>query len=365
MIITPLRISNAHGNVCKQTPSSSIDIFSRVAVGNKPLILFSTHGDSRTHGVYDDISPHIPIPVLFKDRPPKIVSILRLIRYKNIMPTLALGFSGGWLMNPSFLHLCSSPIFLTSIWNTISIMSTSMILNDIFDIEIDKINNPYRPLVCGEITKREAILYSGLLIGSSELLSRLFLPVFLRNITRVVSLLVFIYTPFLKRILFMKNLTCATIVAFSVYYAGIAATVDMINMSKGRLIKHKGLLSIATLVVFSGSLCNEIIMDICDYHGDKKNGVVTVPIMFGKQNALFVVSTIFKINMFVSSALVSVLFRSIFAGGVFTFLSYPFLEGIHKIHVSRFSDDVMRDVISNSTEPLIAMLLFLCFLSSF
>ena len=83
----------------------------------------------------------------------KIHSISQLTRSGNIIPTLLLSFSGGWIMNPSISNLIHSTPFITSNINTVLIMSLSMILNDLFDIEVDKLNNPSRPLITGEISK--------------------------------------------------------------------------------------------------------------------------------------------------------------------------------------------------------------------
>ena len=39
------------------------------------------------------------------------------------------------------------------------------VINDYFDIEIDKINAPKRPLACGKITKKVGLTYSIVLFG--------------------------------------------------------------------------------------------------------------------------------------------------------------------------------------------------------
>ena len=93
----------------------------------------------------------------------KFRDVSKLTRSVNIIPTLLLSFSGGWIMNPSTSNLIHSTPFIVSNINAVLIMSLSMILNDLFDIEVDKLNNPSRPLITGEISKIEAISLSGLL----------------------------------------------------------------------------------------------------------------------------------------------------------------------------------------------------------
>jgi heme O synthase-like polyprenyltransferase len=77
--------------------------------------------------------------LLFKNEDNKIINnksknFLKLIRYKNILPTFLLSLTGGLLINPSKII---TPVFIVSVINTILIMSSSMVLNDIFDINID------------------------------------------------------------------------------------------------------------------------------------------------------------------------------------------------------------------------------------
>ena len=59
--------------------------------------------------------------------------------------------------------------------NTILIMSSSIIINDLYDINIDKINNPNRPLVSGVVSKTEAIIYTLSLLSSAEYLNIVYL----------------------------------------------------------------------------------------------------------------------------------------------------------------------------------------------
>ena len=86
----------------------------------------------------------------------KANSFIKLSRAKNIIPTAFLSFSGGYLINPSITNLLHNSNFILSSIITSLIMSTSMIINDVCDIEIDKVNNKDRPLITGEITKSEA-----------------------------------------------------------------------------------------------------------------------------------------------------------------------------------------------------------------
>lgn len=232
------------------------------------------------------IPPKRPICHIFSipPKPPiknKFLELLKLIRAKNIIPTLFLCFSGGWIMNPSLTNILQSQTFIIYTINTILIMSASMVINDLYDIEIDKINNPERPLVKGTISKKEAIGLTILLLGFSEYLSLNYLPVSLQLIIHLSIVYVNLYSPIFKKILVIKNISCASIVSIAFFFAGLST-------SKIPLMLHPNinLLIIATNIILTGSWCNEIILDIHDYKGDKKQNIQTLPTILGKETAL-------------------------------------------------------------------------------
>jgi geranylgeranylglycerol-phosphate geranylgeranyltransferase len=99
---------------------------------------------------YNPLPPTEPIEPLqqFKN---KIGGFSELIRPKKILPTLLLNFSGGWIINPSFNNLINSKYFITTCATTILVLMSSMVINDIYDYELDKVNNPSRPIASGRI----------------------------------------------------------------------------------------------------------------------------------------------------------------------------------------------------------------------
>ena len=143
---------------------------------------------------------------------------LKLIRVKNVFPTLFLCGAGGWLMNPSISSLLHSKSYIFSTIDTILIMSASMVINDLYDFEIDKINSPERPLITGAITKGEAIVTTLLLTCISEYLNLFFLPPNLQPIIHLSVLFIYLYTPVFKKIMVIKNISCAAIVSFKFFF---------------------------------------------------------------------------------------------------------------------------------------------------
>jgi hypothetical protein len=67
----------------------------------------------------------------------KMNEFIKLIRIKNnFFPTLALNFIGGYIMNPSFISLIQNSSFIYSCIITQLVLYASMIINDLFDINV-------------------------------------------------------------------------------------------------------------------------------------------------------------------------------------------------------------------------------------
>jgi 4-hydroxybenzoate polyprenyltransferase len=286
--------------------------------------------------------------------PNKIQSLLKLIRSNNIIPTTLLCFSGGWIMNPSITNLLHSQPFIVSILDTILILSASMALNDIYDLEIDKINSPSRPLVNGEIKIYEAFLLSLLLIGTSEYLTFTYLPDNLKFIIQLVIIQMIVYTPILKRILIIKNVSCASLVSFSLFFSGLAASNEIMSLHK-----NIGLLSVAMSLIFFGSWCNELLLDMRDKEGDKHNKIVTVPTLLGNDFSWVLSNIILYSNVVTNSLSIGYLYNNELAILVPIILS-PLLFNLYKIKKENYSEKSIINYMKYSNYPLVVLLIYLC-----
>ena len=148
-------------------------------------------------------------------------------------------------------------------------------LNDIHDIEIDRMNGRIdRPLANGAISRDSAlivvVLSSLLALGLS-----MFLGVFPRFMIIVGLPMSLLYNVYLKRYLVFKNL-----------FTGLA-NVGVILM--GAIIVDPVIEPLAyyiALVGFFFSLSYEVMLDIGDIKGDSAMGVETIPVRFGRRNAV-------------------------------------------------------------------------------
>jgi len=282
----------------------------------------------------------------------KFQSILQLIRVNHIPPTLFLCFSGAFIINPSLPNLLHSS-FIVFTLDTILLMSASMVINDIYDIETDKINKPNRPIVSGAITKTEAIGISILLLGSSEYLSIHFLSENLQSIIHLSILYINLYTPIFKKILIVKNISCALMVSLTLFFTALASSKYPLNINP-----NLDLLIVACNLVFAGSWSNEILLDIRDYQGDKKENIQTLPVLFGKQNAwtcsLLILTTGLAVNVLKLYEITDIKIACLF-----TLMMIPQMNDLYNIKKTSFSNKSIEKYMDQTNKTLFFILLLL------
>ena len=141
------------------------------------------------------------------------------------------------------------------------------IVNDLYDIEIDKVNNPKRPLPSGRVDKKLVILLALSLFIISILFSislgfLVFLLVF------GASLFLFVYAAYLKKTI-AANFVVSLLTGLSFILGG--------TVMKNYSCIYPFIFS------FFINMPREIIKDIIDIKGDEANGVVSLPMIFGKE----------------------------------------------------------------------------------
>jgi len=139
------------------------------------------------------------------------------------------------------------------------------IVNDLQDIEIDKINNPKRPLASGQLDKKNAKIFALILFVISNLFS-ISLGVLPFLLVLGVLILLFCYALYFKKTI-LGNFVVALITGLSFILGGLVA--------------KNTLAIIPFLFSFFIHWPREIIKDIIDIKGDKSMGVVSLPIVLG------------------------------------------------------------------------------------
>ena len=151
------------------------------------------------------------------------------------------------------------------------IAASANIINDYYDIEIDKINRPERILAKGEMKKGTALFLYFFFVAGGIAFS------FLVNISAVFIVLgsvvlTFYYSYRLKQIPLLGN----TVVAF---LTGLAFLFGGVAMGKVSPVVFP------FIFAFTINLMREIVKDMEDAEGDSKVGVITFPVKFGFEHA--------------------------------------------------------------------------------
>lgn len=299
-----------------------------------------------------------PVPVqplyMVKKDVDKIRGFQQLIRPPSILPTSLLCFSGGFMMNPSILGLLQTPSFIISTVNTILIMSSSMVINDIFDIENDRINSPHRPLVTGDISVKEAVWFLIGLLSLTEFLNVRFLSSHLQNIVHLSIINILLYTPIYKKIPFIKNVFCAGLISFSLFFSGLSATKGLIELNRGFNI-----FSVALSIIFFGSWYNEVLLDMGDIDGDRENRIYTIPVLYGIKNAWFFSGFLLFFNILSNTLSIYYLFgrnTALWLPCIFS----PMIYHHWQMDRLKYTRSAMKNAVKNINKSLFALVLFLC-----
>ncbi|AEC51467.1 prenyltransferase UbiA-like protein [Pyrococcus sp. NA2] len=159
-------------------------------------------------------------------------------------------------------------------------------INDYFDVEIDKINRPDRPIPRGAISRKTALYYA-----MFQYLLGLLLTYFLGFNSFLFAMgayaLTFIYAWKLKPLPFVGNVVVALLTALTPIYGAIGV---------GRI----GLAGYLAICAFLVNVSREIMKDIEDFEGDKSLGAKTLPIVIGKKKAGIIASIFGFLTVFAS-----------------------------------------------------------------
>jgi geranylgeranylglycerol-phosphate geranylgeranyltransferase len=212
----------------------------------------------------------------------KIFSYIKLTRPQNNFIAALSVFVGASVSGDieswwKVFFACLSAFFISAGGNSI---------NDYFDIKIDRINKPYRPLPKGEITPSSALKLSILffLVGT-------FLSIWIKPLSPWIALLVcgllVVYSWNLKKTLLWGNLTVSLVSALAFIYGGIATNDFSLSLIPAAfaLLFHLG---------------REILKDVEDLKGDSSWGASTMPIKLGVDFSLYMCTLVFSFLIFLT-----------------------------------------------------------------
>lgn len=221
--------------------------------------------------------------------PAKVRTYLELMRYGNC---LMAGFAAviatmiafniltsntaGSYKSVSFPFIDSGLVFLV----VFLVSGAGNTINDYFDIRIDSINRPERPIPSGRIKLKEALYFSYLLFGLGTLLAFSINSV-CGAIAFFNSLLLIFYAKTLKGTPLLGNLSIGYLTGSTFLFG---ASVFGIDGLKVLFV----LFSLAALAITA----REIVKDIEDMEGDKIDGADTLPLRIGAKKASYLAALI-------------------------------------------------------------------------
>ncbi len=203
------------------------------------------------------------------------MSYLIILRPINAIITALCVITGVWIVAPE----SSISIYLTFALAGFFSTSAGNVINDIFDVSIDRSNNNSRPLASGKIQLSEARNYYYVLVALSQIvtLPAGFYAFFTASVANIV-----LY--FYSRSLSSKPLVGNLVVSF---------LASLAFLSPGLLLGNIYVVVYPALFAFFSTLIRELIKDIQDIIGDEKSGRKTYPIVFGVKNTKLVITVVY------------------------------------------------------------------------
>lgn len=199
-----------------------------------------------------------------------LVSIFQLIRLHNALSTFLCILLGAHLSG----HLVIGPPLTRALIASMVgflVAGGANAINDYYDIEIDRVNKPSRPLPSGKIPPGTARLLAFLLFGLALALAALLgLSAFL--IALILTVIAYLYAAFLKRSL-VANPLVGLLCSMCVIYGGVTLDAPLPGVLPGAL-------------VFLFITSREILKVVEDFEGDALAQARTIATVFGCTTAL-------------------------------------------------------------------------------
>ncbi|MGB3591008.1 MAG: geranylgeranylglycerol-phosphate geranylgeranyltransferase [Nonlabens sp.] len=215
-------------------------------------------------------------------------SILRLIRWPNVLITVCtqLFIVFGLLSHIPDAQSLKPYQLVLLIMATALLTAGGNVINDVYDIEIDKVNKPDKVIVGVKVTESQAMgLYLVMTVAavicgfvlSNSIGRPLFSAIFI-----VVAFSLYLYASSLKSMLLVGNILVSILVAFVILVVAIFELIPEID--EATLIEYQQVFKI--LLVYSAfafhlNLIREWIKDCQDVNGDRAGGRHTLPLAVG------------------------------------------------------------------------------------
>lgn len=233
-----------------------------------------------------------------------MISFLHLIRYKNLLMVFLSMFLTKYFLIESFIStpLLSDIDFIILTTSILLITMGGYLINDIYDIESDKINKPGKVYISTIIS-----IKSGLFLYFLTSITGLILGFYLsinKNLNHlsgffiVTVILLFIYTKILKKLPLIGNIIVALLVSLPIFlvYEFDHSMISIKDIFDNLFLSV--IIFFYLLFAFLTTLIREIIKDLQDIKGDSKFKLKTLPILIGNKRTInFVIFLSFLLQL--------------------------------------------------------------------
>lgn len=168
------------------------------------------------------------------------------------------------------------------------ISSSALVLNDYFDIEVDRVNTPNRPLPAGIVSPPEVIALT-IIVTFLGLTASAIINIYALIISIILWIIGVLYNWKLKETGLLGNLMVSSSVATTYILGGIAVG-DALNK----------IVLTFSIMTFFVDLGEEIASDAMDIDGDKKRNSKSIAIRLGRKAALNISSILFFLVILIS-----------------------------------------------------------------
>lgn len=249
---------------------------------------------------------------------------LQLIRFPNLVMIALTQFLFFFYWIPSFDYsYISIDLFYCVVSATILIAIGGNIINDIFDVQTDRINKPHKLFIDTIISKKNAYLlyflctFVGIGLGSyvGFMIDRWWISLIFIGI----ALLLFLYSSHLKGIPILGNIVVSLLVASSLL---ILIVFDNGHTTQGEHMNFFNQVSLIAIYVYASfafliNLMREMVKDIEDINGDYNANIATLPIILGRKRVnkiiavlagILICSILYMISIFLQGKTVTTVY---------------------------------------------------------
>ena len=199
----------------------------------------------------------------------KLIAYFQLSRPVNVFITFISILVACWIAGGTTSSLLL--VLLAGITGAL-VAAGANAINDVFDIDIDRINRPDRPLPRGTLVPQDA-RKMWLVVSIAAFGINLFLNSAALLIVVLSVILLYFYSARLKRTVLIGNLVIGLMTGIAFIYGGVVVGG----------IKHA---IIPAIFAFLVNLARELLKDVEDMEGDRIENAFTLPVKYGVSPSL-------------------------------------------------------------------------------